>query len=119
MERKPGVTWDDILGWAVAHPYISSAAVLFFVIGLLTYLAEQFPRFAPVVRVIGWIFVIIVGGLVLFFWIMPGIDEAIAARSRVENTASVIVVLLGLILWALWRVIEVLTQIRAALERNR
>jgi hypothetical protein len=42
----------------------------------------------------------------------------IFGHSRLENTASIIAVLLALILWALWRVIAVLSQIRAALERN-
>jgi hypothetical protein len=119
LERKPSVTWDDIAGWAVAHPYISIPVVVFVVAGLLMNLSENFPRFAPVARGIGWILAILVGGFVLFVWIMPEIDEAIFGHSRLENTASIIAVLLAFILWALWRVIGVLGQIRAALDRDR
>jgi hypothetical protein len=119
LDRKQSVTWDDIVEWAVAHPYISSAVVVFVVAGLLMKLAEEFPRFAPVARGIGYIFAIIVGGLALFLWIIPGFDEALAAHSRLENTASVIAVLLGFILLALWHVIAALDRIRTILERNR
>jgi hypothetical protein len=118
LERKPSVTWDDLVEWAVTHPYISAPVAVLIVAGLLICLAEQFPRFAPVARGIGWILAIVVGGLVMFIWIMPKIDEVIFGHSRLENTASIIAVLLALILWALWRVIAVLSQIRAALERN-
>jgi hypothetical protein len=62
---------------------------------------------------------ILIGGFVLFVWIIPDAYEAITAHSRLENTVSVIAILLALILWALWRVIEVLGQIRVALERDR
>ena len=94
MERKASVTWDDIAGWAVDHPYISFAAVVFLVVGLLTSLVDQFPRFEPVARVIGYI-AILVGGLVLFIWIIPALYEAITAHSRLENTAIVICHLAG------------------------
>jgi hypothetical protein len=110
---------NDIVGWIVAHPFISSAVVILVVAGWLMSLAEHFPRFAPVARAIGYILAIIVGGFVLLVWIMPEIDEAIFGHSRLENTASIIAILLALILWAMWRVIEVLRQIRATLERDR
>jgi hypothetical protein len=119
LERKPSATWDDIVGWAVAHPYISIPVVVLIVAGLLMSLAENFPRFAPVARAIGYILAIIVGGFVFFVWIMPEIDEALFGHSRLENTASIIAILLAFILWALWRVIGVLGQIRAALQQVR
>jgi hypothetical protein len=110
---------NEIVGWAIAHPYISIPAVVLVVAGLLMNLAENFPRFAPVARAIGYILAIIVGGFVLFVWIMPEIDEAIFGHSRLENTASIIAILLAMILWALWRVIDVLGQIRAAVQQVR
>ena len=119
MDQKASLTWDDINGWAFNHPYISIAAVVFIAAGLLINLAEKFPRFAPIARGIGWIFASLVGGLVLFIWIIPAIDEAIAAHSRLENTASIIAILLAFILLVLLHVIWALYQIHAALERNR
>lgn len=118
MDRNARLTWDDILGWAIEHPIITAIAVVFVAIGLLSSLAERFPRLAPIVRVVGWTFAIIIGASVLFFWIVPSFSEGIATRSRLENTAIVIVVLLGLILWTLWRVIEVLQRIRLSLEHR-
>jgi CBS domain containing-hemolysin-like protein len=111
------VTWNDIVEWAIAHPYISTPVVVLVIAGLLMKLAEQFPRLVPVMRVVGVIFAILVGSLILFVWIIPGIYEATAAHSRLENAASIMIILLAFILLALFHVVQVLDQIRKALEQ--
>ena len=110
---KERLTWDDTLGWMVSHPYISSAVVVIMLLGALGKLTEVFPRF---MRVIWIVLGIIVGGLVLFFWIIPSIEERL---STLSGQANAIIVGLVMIICLLVSILATLNQILKALERDR
>ena len=112
------LSWGDIIGWVPNHPYISCAVAAFFLFGWTMQVKEQSPRFWPILQGIWIALGFIAFWLGLFFWIIPGIKDAIAAHSVLEIEGAIVIVLLFLMGLVLVLVHDVLVRIRNALERG-